>query len=143
MRFLIFLFIGMPILEIWLLIQVGGVIGSLNTIGLVVLTAIVGIALLRQQGLNTLMRANQRLAAQQLPAEEVLEGILIAVGGAFLLTPGFITDSFALACLLPGLRQYMIKHALRRVQVSGWQHSEVHQNQSKGQTLEGEYERKD
>ena len=99
-----FLFIVMPIAELAVLIQVGSVIGVLNTVGLVFLTAVIGAWLLRQQGLATLLRANERLNSGELPAKEVAEGLILAVGGAMLLTPGFITDTFGFLCLLPGSR---------------------------------------
>ena len=80
-----FLFIVMPIAELAVLIQVGSVIGVLNTVGLVFLTAVIGAWLLRQQGLATLLRANERLNSGELPAKEVAEGLILAVGGAMLL----------------------------------------------------------
>ena len=90
MRFLFALFIAIPILEMVVLIQVGQQIGALWTIVLVLLTAFIGINLLRYQGLSTLSRATWRMQSGQIPAQEMLEGILLAVGGALLLTPGFV-----------------------------------------------------
>lgn len=115
----LFLFIVMPIVEMVVLIKVGGMIGALNTVGLVLLTAVIGAALLRQQGLSTLLRANQRLNSGELPAREVAEGLILAVGGALLLTPGFVTDTIGFLCLLPGSRQWLAGHALKRMMVSG------------------------
>ncbi|WP_323846981.1 FxsA family protein [Microbulbifer magnicolonia] len=117
MRPLLLLFILMPILEMWLLITVGREIGALPTIGLVLLTAVVGLALLRRQGLSTVMRAQQKMQAGELPAREMVEGIFLAVGGALLLTPGFITDALGFACLIPGLRQLLLGRILRHVTV--------------------------
>ena len=91
MRFLFLLFIVMPIVEMWLLIAVGAEIGALYTIGLVLLTAVSGARLLREQGLATLWRGRRKLEEGQLPAQEIGEGIILAVSGALLLTPGFIT----------------------------------------------------
>ena len=119
-----FLFIVMPIAELAVLIQVGSVIGVLNTVGLVFLTAVIGAWLLRQQGLATLLRANERLNSGELPAKEVAEGLILAVGGAMLLTPGFITDTFGFLCLLPGSRHWLASQALKRMTVAG-------QNQSR------------
>jgi UPF0716 protein FxsA len=115
----VFLFIIMPIAEMVVLIKVGGLIGVLNTIGLVLLTAVIGAWLLRQQGLATLLRANQRLNSGELPAKEVAEGLILAVGGALLLTPGFITDAVGFACLLPGSRHWLAAKALKRMTVAG------------------------
>lgn len=114
-----FLFIVMPIAELAVLIQVGSVIGVLNTVALVFLTAVVGAWLLRQQGLATLLRANERLNSGELPAKEVAEGLILAVGGAMLLTPGFITDTFGFLCLLPGTRHWLAAQALKRMTVAG------------------------
>ena len=114
MRFLLPLFIIMPIVEMWVLIQVGGLIGALPTIALVLLTAMIGLHLLKQQGLSTLMRASQKMAHGGLPANEILEGILLAIGGALLLTPGFFTDAIGFACLLPFTRRSLVKILLRK-----------------------------
>ena len=115
----LFLFIVMPVAELVVLIKVGGMIGALNTIALVFLTAIVGAWLLRKQGLQTLLRANQRLNSGELPAKEVAEGLILAVGGAMLLTPGFITDAFGFFCLLPGTRHWLAGQAMKRMVVAG------------------------
>lgn len=116
---MLILFVGMPILEMWLLIEVGARIGALPTIGLVLLTATIGLALLRQQGFSTLMRANRKIEAGELPAEEVAEGFALAIGGALLLTPGFVTDAIGFACLLPFSRRYVVRRVLHKVRVIG------------------------
>jgi UPF0716 protein FxsA len=95
------LFIIMPIAEMWILIEVGAKIGALYTIGLVLLTAMVGLALLRKQGISAITRANQKMQTGEVPVEEMMEGIFLAIGGALLLTPGFITDIIGFCCLLP------------------------------------------
>lgn len=117
MRGLFLLFVVMPVLELWLLIQVGGQIGGLNTIALVFLTAIIGTWLLRQQGLKTLFQARSKMENGQMPAKEMAEGLCLAVGGALLLTPGFITDAIGFACLIPGLRSLIIALVAKNVRV--------------------------
>lgn len=119
MGIFLFLFIVMPIVEMTILIKVGTIIGALNTIGLVLLTAVIGAALLRQQGLATLLKANQRLNSGELPAKEVAEGLILAVGGALLLTPGFVTDTIGFLCLIPGSRHWLAAQALKRMVVAG------------------------
>lgn len=114
MRFMFLLFIIVPILEMWVLIKVGSQIGALATIMLVFFTAVVGLALLRQQGLSTLLRVKQRMELGQLPAAEILEGMLLAIGGVLLLTPGFVTDIFGFACLLPPSRKLLVASLLRQ-----------------------------
>ncbi len=110
---LVTFFLIVPIIEIYLLIQVGGMIGVLPTIALVVLTAVLGAALLRSQGIQTYMRFNQALSEGRAPAAEILEGVALLIGGALLLTPGFFTDVIGFICLLPfsrkGLIQYLVK----------------------------------
>ena len=119
MSVFLFLFIIMPIAEMAVLIKVGGMIGVLNTVGLVLLTAVIGAWRLRQQGLATLLKANQRLNSGELPAMEVAEGLILAVGGALLLTPGFITDTVGFLCLIPGTRHWLAAQALKRMVVVG------------------------
>ena len=118
MRFLFFLFIVMPIVEMALLIHIGGIIGGWATVGLVLLTAMVGMSLLKQQGPATLLRAQQKMQSGAVPAKELVEGIFLAVGGALLLTPGFITDFIGFCCLLPGIRHLIIGFGVKHL-VSG------------------------
>jgi len=110
--FLIVLII--PFAEIYLLLQVGGIIGAFPTILLVVFTAVLGAWLLKQQGFVTFQRFQESLARGEIPAYEMIEGSIILVGGALLLTPGFITDIIGFACLIPQSRkiiaQYVIEH---------------------------------
>jgi UPF0716 protein FxsA len=117
MRYLFLLFIAMPIIEMWLLISVGTEIGALATIGLVLLTALIGVQLLREQGFNTLWRGRRKLEEGELPAQEIIEGIILAVSGALLLTPGFVTDIIGFAGLIPPIRVLFVKQMLRRMVV--------------------------
>ena len=108
-----------PIVEMYLLIEVGGYIGTLATIGLVMLTAVVGVTLLRRQGLATLTRGLGRLQRGEVPAEEMAEGILLAIAGALLLTPGFITDAVGFAFLLPVSRVLIARKLLAKITIIG------------------------
>ena len=141
MRFLLLVFIIVPIVEMWLLIQVGGFIGALPTIGAVLLTAIIGLAMLRRQGLSTLLRVNQRMESGELPAEEMLEGIVLAVSGALLLTPGFFTDAIGFAGLTPVLRQWLVRRLVGRVNVfqGGVAGGAVYREGKNQNTFEGEF----
>jgi len=98
-----------------LLITIGGHIGAASTILLVLLTALIGVGLLREQGFATLWRGREKLQQGQLPAQEMVEGLVLAISGALLLTPGFITDVIGFAGLLPFTRVVMVKLFLRRV----------------------------
>ena len=102
------LFMLIPIVEMWILIEVGGWIGALPTIGLVVLTAMIGLSLLKQQGLSTLLRARRKMDEGAIPASELVSGVMIAVGGALLLTPGFVTDALGFALLIPQTRKWVL-----------------------------------
>lgn len=108
-----------PIIEMYLLIRVGGYIGAWPTIGLVMLTAVVGVALLRVQGLSTLTRGMGRLEGGELPAREMAEGILLAVAGALLITPGFCTDAAGFLILVPPVRAAVARRMLARVVMVG------------------------
>ncbi len=118
MRFLLLAFIIIPLLEITLLINVGSRIGAWYTVGLVLLSAFIGVNMLRYQGLSTLAKAKQRMDAGQLPAQEMVEGIILAVGGALLITPGFLTDAIGFCCLIPASRRVIAKQLQSRVQVA-------------------------
>jgi UPF0716 protein FxsA len=119
MGFWFLVFFVTPIVEMYLLIRVGGYIGAWPTIGLVMLTAVVGVALLRVQGLATLTRGMSRLQGGELPAREMAEGILLAVAGALLITPGFCTDAVGFLLLFPPWRAAVARRMLERVVVVG------------------------
>lgn len=113
-RALLLLFLLVPLVEIWFLIQVGRVIGAGWTVFFVVFTAVLGAALLRAQGLTTLQRVQASLEQGRLPAMELLEGLMLLVAGALLLTPGFVTDAFGFLLLVPPLRRQMAKWLIRK-----------------------------
>jgi len=110
--FLLLFFIALPLIELYVLIQVGSEIGALSTILLSILTAILGTALVRHQGLSLLMRVHRQLDRGETPALEVLDGALLLVAGLFLLLPGFLTDAVGFLLLLPPLRQWLIRRTL-------------------------------
>ncbi len=113
MRFLFLIFIAVPLIEMLVLFEVSDVIGGLNTVAMVVLTAVIGVQILKRQGLSTLLRANQRLETGELPAEEIVEGMLLASAGALLLTPGFITDTLGFIFLTGPLRRPLARRIIR------------------------------
>ncbi|WP_234494693.1 FxsA family protein [Vibrio maritimus] len=158
---LLLLFIFVPIIEIGLFIQVGGFLGLWTTIGLVLLTAVVGASLVRSQGLQTLMSVQNRLQQGEMPAQQIVEGVMLAVSGVLLLTPGFMTDAMGMLVLLPAPRAAIAKYLMSKMVVktmSGGFHHQggFHQDpfqqdpfdsrrgdQQGGNTFEGEFERKD
>lgn len=137
------LFIGLPLVEIYILIEVGRVIGALPTIGLCILTAIIGVGLLRWQGLSTFARAQHSLARGQVPALEMFEGVALGIGGGLLLTPGFATDFVGFLCLLPWTRRAMVRFILRRLQAGYPPDGPGPQPPRRGQTLEGDFRREE
>ncbi|WP_028586361.1 FxsA family protein [Desulfocurvus vexinensis] len=102
-----------PVLEIYLLIKVGSLLGAEVTIALVLASALAGAWLARQQGLGVMLRIRESMARGAAPAEEMVDALLILVAGVLLLTPGFITDTAGMALLVPPVRG-RIKAALRR-----------------------------
>lgn len=118
MPYVLLLFVTMPIIEIAVMLKVGDAIGWFTTLAIVILTAVLGTAMLRQQGLATLNKARQRLDAGEMPAQQLLEGMMLLVGGVLLLTPGFVTDTFGFLCLVPFTRQWMASRIAQRSLVS-------------------------
>ncbi|RLL50908.1 FxsA family protein [Mariprofundus sp. EBB-1] len=108
LRILFLLFISIPLLELWLLIEVGSGIGGLSTIALCLLTAALGGFLIRWQGMSTLIDAQKRMAHGEAPIEHGLHGLMIAFSGLLLFTPGFITDSMGFLLLFPPFRRLVI-----------------------------------
>ena len=156
MRFAFLLLVLFPITELMVLIKVGSLIGVLPTVALVLCTASLGIYLLRQQGLNTLFRARERMASGQVPAREMLEGIIIAACGALLLAPGFITDIIALTGLFPLTRRKIVDRMLasQRWQAGAYAQTGFYQSSTvapfesdngsrRPEIIEGEYRREE
>jgi UPF0716 protein FxsA len=114
--FIALLFIALPIVEIVVLIKVGAAIGALNTIGLLILSAMIGTALVRAQGLATLGKAQDSLARDIFPAKAMFDGICLLVAGFLFVLPGFVSDAIGLLLVLPPVRTL-----LRRLI---WQHLE-------------------
>ncbi|MBE1424021.1 UPF0716 protein FxsA [Desulfomicrobium macestii] len=110
---LFLLFVLVPVAEIYVLVTVGSSIGAFPTIALVILTALAGAHLARMQGLSTMMRIRENLDQGFMPAEELLDGVLIFLAGMVLLTPGFLTDIAGLLILLPATRN-LFKKWLRK-----------------------------
>lgn len=120
---LVAVFIVVPIVELYVIIKVGGLIGVLPTLALLLADAVLGSLLLRHQGRGAWQRFNQALAERRFPGREVADGLMIAVGGTLLLTPGFITDIFGLFLLIPPTRaiarRLLRGYAARRFVVVG------------------------
>jgi UPF0716 protein FxsA len=144
--FIFFLLVAVPIIEIALFIEVGGWLGLPVTIGIVILTAAIGTALLRFQGLATLGELQRRLAAGEDPSATLAHGAMILVAGVLLLTPGFFTDAVGLLLLTPPVRAVVIRFARDRITMvsaggggGGFGHRTARPDVGPA-TVEGEYE---
>jgi UPF0716 protein FxsA len=157
------LFIVIPLVELYFIIVVGEMIGAFWTVVLVLMTAVIGVNLLRIQGMSTLTRAQRNMELGQVPAMEMMEGVALAIAGVLLITPGFITDSIGFLCLIPASRQAIIKFLMTRATMhtgcdtgsASWRSSHDQQHRKPGtespdakhrkvgRTIEGEYRRED
>ncbi|GAA5191464.1 FxsA family protein [Ferrimonas gelatinilytica] len=146
---LFLLFVVVPVAEIYVLVSVGSVLGAFNTIALVLLTALLGASLVRSQGLATLMDVQQRLSRGEMPGQQIIEAMLLALAGVLLVTPGFVTDFFGLLILTPVTRAPIARYVMTHMQVrmvargaGGFEPRRPGDAQS-GNTIEGDFERKD
>ncbi len=148
---LFFLFAVLPILEIAILINVGEIIGGWYTMAIVIVTAFAGAHLVRQQGIQTLMQAQQKMQLGTLPGQEMAEGLLLVIAGVLLVTPGFVTDGLGFLLSLPTTRPLIAKSLLKKMSVQA-----IHPNFKAGagagygsqktgdnDIIEGEFEHKD
>lgn len=114
---LLILFIALPLVETWLLIKVGSIIGAAMTILMVIATALIGSQLVRRQGMQALAQVQASQARGEMPAVPILEGAALLLAGALLVTPGFISDTLGFLLLIPPLRQLVARRLLARLVV--------------------------
>ncbi|MBU2978277.1 FxsA family protein [Alteromonas sp. C1M14] len=110
MRILFLLFAVLPIIEIALLVKVGGIIGGWNTIGIVILTAFIGAYFVRREGIQTLQTAQMKMQRGEMPGKEMVDGLMLAVAGVLMVTPGLITDTLGILLVLPGTRHVIARY---------------------------------
>lgn len=163
---LFLIFVLVPLIELMLLIEVGGMIGSAWTFILIIATALIGTRLVKQQGFQTWGNIQQELATGQLPARSLFDGICILISGVLLITPGFITDTIGFLLVTPPFRALMYTQLGSKIKVrtAGGFHQqpgfgqtfegqaqedfqqsqqEIHKTPHRPTTLDGEFERKD
>lgn len=154
---LLLLLVGLVVLELTVMIEVGSVIGALPTVGLLILTAVLGSSLVRSEGIKTLLSAQQKMQQGEMPGREVLGGIMLALAGLLLIIPGFVTDVVGILLLQPWLRNRLADKLVGsgqfRMQMGGFQPQrspfeacsadELGQSPRGGTTIEGEFERKE
>jgi len=112
---LLLLFIVVPLIELYLFMTLGDMIGFWETIGIIIVTAILGAALTKSQGRKALLKFHQATAEGRMPASEALDGIMILLAGAVLITPGFLTDTVGFLLLLPPFRAVVGKGLAKRL----------------------------
>lgn len=117
LRILFLLFLIVPLVEVYLFIQVGRVIGALPTIALCIFTAVSGTWLFRQQGMQTFRRVQEKVRLGEPPAVDMVEAMILLLAGLLLLVPGFFTDIVALLCLIPPVRARLARALTRRLTV--------------------------
>jgi UPF0716 protein FxsA len=115
---LLVVFVVIPMLELYVIVQVGGAIGALATFGLLVLVMVAGALVVKRQGLGILRRAQGQVQQGELPADEMLDGLLVLLAGVLLLAPGFVTDVVGLVLLVPAIRSLARPRLARRFQTS-------------------------
>lgn len=138
------IFVGAPLVELYLLIEVGSVIGAVPTIALSVFTAVLGGMLVRMQGFAVLFRAQSQMANKEIPALELMEGAMLLLVGLALLLPGFITDAVGFLLLIPPLRRWLIVRWLKArgtLQPAPGAQREAETRSER--IIEGEYRRED
>ncbi len=168
-RVLFLLFIIVPIIEITVLMQVGEILGVWPTIAIVVVSAWLGAKYVKQQGLATLQSVQTKMSQGEMPSEEIVAGLMLLIAGVLLVTPGFVTDIFGLSLLIPSVRLAIAIYIQKHIQLNqfsanssfqqgsqeGFQQGNVYNNEytqstenrpishHQGETLEGEFERKE
>ncbi|MCG6901546.1 MAG: FxsA family protein [Rhodobacter sp.] len=142
-------FLAVPLIEIALFIQVGGAIGLWPTLGIVVLTAILGTWLVRNQGIHAMSQLRSSFSELRDPTEPLAHGAMILFSGALLLTPGFFTDTVGFALLIPPVRAAVYRYIRARVKVQSFTvegghprapHRETNREPSGGTVIDGEFE---
>lgn len=155
---LFLLLVGLVVLELTVMIELGSVIGALPTVGLLILTAVLGSSLVRSEGIKTLFNAQQKMQQGEMPGREVMGGMMLALAGLLLIIPGFVTDFFGILLLQPWLRNKLADKLIGsnqfRMQMGGFQSrqqpfdevpgsDQPGQSPRAGTTIEGEFERKE
>ena len=125
------IFVGLPVIEIFLMIKIGGKIGAINTIGLILLTAVVGIFFARIQGIRTLRSGITNIYQNKIPIFELISGASIAFAALLLILPGFFTDTLGFILLVPITRKFLFKFLIKKGIT-------VNQNNEKKKVIDGE-----
>ncbi len=138
------LFLAVPLIEIALFIQVGGLIGLWPTLAIVILTAVLGTSLVRSQGAHAMLQLRRSFDELRDPSEPLANGAMILFSGALLLTPGFFTDACGLLLLIPSVRTAIYRHLRAKMQVQSFRHGDPagrpQDTSSRGEVIDADYE---
>jgi UPF0716 protein FxsA len=137
------LFVGIPLFELYWLIEMGSLVGALPTLFLVIFTAVLGGLLVRLQGFSTAMRVRETMGRGEVPAIEMLEGALLLISGFLLLLPGFFTDAVGFLLLIPPLRRWGVLLFLKRMQIIQPHAPQQPEKSGQQRVIEGECQRED
>ncbi|MEI6447847.1 MAG: FxsA family protein [Actinomycetes bacterium] len=120
MALIVIALIAVPLVELWVIIQIGGLIGAWPTIGLLLASSLIGATLLKREGQAAWRRVNGAVAAGRVPARESVDGVLVVIGGSLMLAPGFITDLLGILLLIRPIRDLVRTLGLARLVGGGW-----------------------
>ncbi|MEM1272549.1 MAG: FxsA family protein [Pseudomonadota bacterium] len=140
---LFLLFVAVPLIEIALFIQIGGVIGLGPTLAIVIATAAIGTYLVRAQGSQAILRLRHSFENLQDPTGPLAHGAMILFSGALLLTPGFFTDAVGFALLVPAVRNWLVREIGRRIELRRFDMGPGQRRPQSGDIIEGEYEQEE
>ena len=136
--YLLIIFIILPIIEISIFIQVGGFVGTFNTILIIFLTAAVGVYFVRQQGFRTFLKITVELQNQQIPVQGMFEGLVILIAGILLVTPGFLTDIIGFLGLIPHTRVFLLT-VIKNLFLQRYSNAHKQYKQDIDETIDGDF----
>jgi UPF0716 protein FxsA len=136
--YLLIIFVALPIIEISIFIQIGGFLGTFNTIMLIFLTAALGMYFVRQQGFSTFQKIGLELQNQQIPVQGMFEGLVILISGILLVTPGFLTDIFGFLGLIPVTRLLLL-NLIKSILMKRYENIHSRSKKDVHKTIDGDY----
>ena len=136
--YLLIIFIILPIIEISIFIQVGGFVGTFNTILIIFLTAAVGVYFVRQQGFRTFQKIAVELQNQQIPVQSMFDGLVILIAGILLVTPGFLTDIIGFLGLIPQTRVFLLR-IIKNLFLQRYSNAHKQYKKDTNETIDGDF----
>ena len=143
MRWLPVVFVVIPFTELMILLEVSSQWGFWPTLGLILLTAFIGVNLFKSQGLKTLKKFQEKLSHGELPKQELMDGLLILLAGTLMITPGLVTDTVGIFALIPVSRRFLSKKLLNYFTVLNDVDATAHQETQAGRMFNGDYQKDD